>query len=49
MREKFVTKCVRLFITKCKSFITKCVDFFTKYDVYYKMRRYNVVDNGIKE
>ena len=32
MRQKFITKCVRFFITKCNSFITKC-------DSYYKTRR----------
>ena len=32
MRQTFITKCVRLFTTKCDSFITKC-------DSYYKMRR----------
>ena len=32
MRQKFITKCVRFFITKCDSFITKC-------DSYYKMQR----------
>ena len=32
MRQKFITKCVRFFITKCDDFITKC-------DSYYKMRR----------
>ena len=32
MRQKFITKCVRFFDTKCDSFITKC-------DSYYKMRR----------
>ena len=34
MRQKFVTKCVRFFITNCDSFITKC-------DVYYKLQHYN--------
>ena len=32
MRQKFITKCVRFFITKCDNFITK-------WDSYYKMRR----------
>ena len=33
MRQKFITKCVKFFITKCHSFITKC-------NSYYKMRRF---------
>ena len=33
MRQKFIKKCVRFFITKCDSFITKC-------DSYYKLRRF---------
>ena len=32
MRQKFIAKCVRFFITKCDSFITKCGS-------YYKRRR----------
>ena len=45
MRQKFIIKCVRFFITKCDSFlenatvITNCDDFITKCDGYYKMRR----------
>ena len=33
MRQKFITKCVRPFITKCDSFIRKC-------DIYYIFRRF---------
>ena len=33
MRQEFMTKCARFFITKCDSFITKC-------DSYYKLRKY---------
>ena len=29
---KFITKCLRLFITKCESFITKCDNFIAKCD-----------------
>ena len=32
MQQKFITKCVRLFITKCDSFVTKR-------NSYYKMRQ----------
>ena len=34
---KFITTCIRLFITKCDS-ITNCDDFITKCDSYYVMR-----------
>ena len=34
MRQRFITKCVRFFITKCNGFIIKC-------DSYYKTRQYN--------
>ena len=39
MRPKFITKCVRFYITKCISFVTKCDDFVTKCGSCYKMRR----------
>ena len=39
MRQKFITKCIRFFTTKCDIFITKCEDFITKCKSYYKMRR----------
>ena len=44
MRKKFITKCIRVFITKFNSFITKCDiitkrnNFITKCDSYYKMQ-----------
>ena len=46
MRQKFITKCIRFFITKYDSvttkydsITTKCTDFITNCDSYYKMRR----------
>ena len=39
MRQKFITKCVGFFITKCNSFVTKCDDFITTFNSYYKLRR----------
>ena len=46
MRQKFITKCIRFFITKYESITTKydsittkCTDFITNCDSYYKMRR----------
>ena len=36
MRQKLITKCVMLFITKCDGIIIKR-------DFYYKMRRYNIL------
>ena len=47
IQQKFITKYVRCFITKCEvllqnvTVITKFVDFITKCDVYYKMRRHS--------
>ena len=45
MRQKFITKCIRFFITKYDSITTKydsittkCTDFITNCDSYYKMR-----------
>ena len=37
MRQKFIAKCVRFFITKCDSFISKCGS-------YYKLRRFLQID-----
>ena len=37
MRQKFIAKRVKYFITKFDSFITKCDSFITKCDCYYKM------------
>ena len=33
MQQKFITKCVRFYVTECESFIAKC-------DSYCKMRRF---------
>ena len=55
MRQKFITKCIGFFITKCGSFITKCDSYYvatillqsaiviTKYDVFYKLGQYTVL------
>ena len=39
MRQKFITKYVRFFITKCDSFITKCNSYFKLRRFYYKIRQ----------
>ena len=41
MRQKFITKCVRVFITKCNSFITKC-NSYCKIRRLFKLRQYTV-------
>ena len=47
MQQRFITNCVRFFITKCDiatfvfknvAVITKCDDFMTICDSYYKMQ-----------
>ena len=44
LHQKFITKFVRIFLTKCDSFIIICYNgFITTCDVYYKIRRYNPV------
>ena len=40
MRQKFITKCVKFFVTKHDDFIRNAT-FITKCDVYYKLRQYN--------
>ena len=39
MRQKFITKCARFFISKCDSFITKCDSYYKLRRFYYKMRQ----------
>ena len=39
IRQKFITKCVSFFITKCDSFITKCDSYYKLRQLYYNMRR----------
>ena len=39
MRQKFITKCVRFFITKCDNFITICDSYYKLRQFYYKMRQ----------
>ena len=39
MRQNFITKCARFFITKCDSFITKCDNYYKMRRFYYKIRR----------
>ena len=39
LRQKFITKCVRFFITKCDSFTTKCDRYYQLRQFYYKMRQ----------
>ena len=39
MRKKFITKCIRVFITKFNSFITKCDIYYKTQQFYYKMRQ----------
>ena len=39
MRQKFITKCVKFFITKCDSFITKCDSYNKLAQLYYKIRQ----------
>ena len=39
MWQKFITKCVRFFITKCNSFITKCDSYYKLRQLYYKIRQ----------
>ena len=39
IRQKFITKCLSFFITKCDSFITKCDSYYKLRQLYYKMRR----------
>ena len=39
MWPKFITKCVRFFITKCNSFITKCDSYYKLRQLYYKIRQ----------
>ena len=39
MRQKFITKCVRVFIIECDSFITKCNSYCKYRRFYYKMRQ----------
>ena len=41
MRQKFITKCVRFFITKCDSFVTKCDSYYKLRQFYYKLRQYS--------
>ena len=41
MQQKFITKCVWFFRTKCNNLLQN-VTVITKSDVYYKVRRYNV-------
>ena len=50
MRQKFITKCVRVFITKCDSFIKNTTvllqnaTVIPRCDVYYKLRQYNTLN-----
>ena len=39
MRQKFIAKCARFFITKRDSFITKCSSYCKTRRFYYKIRR----------
>ena len=53
MRQKFITKCVRIFITKCGSycevrrFYYKIATVITKCDVYPKLRQCNNVSDAV--
>ena len=53
MRQKFITKCVRIFITKCDSycevrrFYYKIATVITKCDVYPKLRQCNNVSDAV--
>ena len=39
MRQKFITKCVKFFITKCDSFIRNCDSYYKMRRLFYKMRQ----------
>ena len=39
MRQKFITKCVRFYITKCDSFNIKCDSYYKLRRFYYKMQQ----------
>ena len=39
IQHKFITKCVRFFITKCDSFVTKCDSYYKLRQFYYKLRQ----------
>ena len=49
MRQKFITKCVRFFITKCDRFITKCDSYYKLRQFYYKMRVITKCDSTITD
>ena len=39
LRQKFVTKCVRFFVTKCDSFITICNSYYKMCELCYNMQQ----------